>query len=111
MLVKDIFAGPRASNPLGLVLLDELLFFAAHDEPHGSELWRSDGTPEGTSLVLDIEPGTRSSRPQRLWTLEPDLVLFEACRASRCGAWQSDGTSEGTIPVGVGSEAEGATDD
>ena len=34
-----------------------LVFFWATDNQHGRELWRSDGTPEGTQLVADINPG------------------------------------------------------
>jgi ELWxxDGT repeat protein len=30
------------------------LFFGQDDEIHGSELWRSDGSAEGTELVQDI---------------------------------------------------------
>ncbi|HEU4417382.1 MAG TPA: hypothetical protein VFT55_00510, partial [Planctomycetota bacterium] len=37
-------------------LLDELCF-VSDDSLHGREIWRSDGTPGGTSLVEDIAPG------------------------------------------------------
>jgi ELWxxDGT repeat protein len=42
------------------------LFFAASDDTHGTELWKSDGTPKGTVLVKDIVVGTSSSQARGL---------------------------------------------
>ena len=39
------------------------LYFAADDGVHGTELWSTDGTPEGTGLVYDIWPGSEGSGP------------------------------------------------
>ena len=47
----------------GFVLFDSKLFFAANDGTHGSELWSTDGTEEGTALFKDISPGAYSSFP------------------------------------------------
>lgn len=43
----------------GAVLNNEL-YFAGNDGITGEELWKSDGTPEGTVLVRDINPGPAS---------------------------------------------------
>ncbi len=43
--------------------LDGFWYFPAFDIQHGTELWRSDGTEEGTSLVADILTGTENSYP------------------------------------------------
>ena len=40
------------------------LYFAANDGVSGLELWKSDGTPEGTVQVMDIAPGAASSMPR-----------------------------------------------
>ena len=37
--------------------MNGLLFFTAVDGVHGYELWESNGTGLGTSLVADINPG------------------------------------------------------
>jgi len=37
------------------------LFFINHDDAHGVELWKSDGTIAGTALVKDILPGEADS--------------------------------------------------
>jgi ELWxxDGT repeat protein len=38
-----------------------LVYFAATDGTTGFEVWRSDGTPEGTIRIGDIEPGAGGS--------------------------------------------------
>jgi ELWxxDGT repeat protein len=63
VLVKDINPGGASSNPGGLADVNGILFFAANDGTHGSELWKSDGTASGTVLVADIDPGSASSYP------------------------------------------------
>jgi ELWxxDGT repeat protein len=71
--------GFGASN---LADVSGLLFFAADDAgPAGRELWKSDGTAEGTALVSDIFPGrdssgmVRSSAPANLTALGGTLFF------------------------------------
>ena len=59
-LVKDILPGEDDSNVRNLFALGDLLLFEADDGEHGGELWRSDGTAEGTVLVRDVFPGFTS---------------------------------------------------
>ena len=42
---------------LSFAVLNNVSYFAADDGIHGTALWRSDGTAEGTFMVKDIIPG------------------------------------------------------
>jgi len=99
--VADINAAGDAA-PNYLTNVGGTLFFSATDGTTGTELWKSDGTPEGTVLVEDIRPGPDSLDPIDLVALG-GTVLFDARMAS--GLWRSDGTAAGTTsihPVGTG---------
>jgi ELWxxDGT repeat protein len=78
-----------------LVRAGSIVYFAAPDAPHGRELWRTDGTDEGTALVRDIVPGPAGSHPRELaaWG---DRLVFTACDGAGCEPWTSDGTEDGT---------------
>jgi ELWxxDGT repeat protein len=95
--VKDIFSGPGGAAPTDLLACGGLLFFVAGDGLHGRELWRSDGTEAGTSLVLDLNPGDASADLLDLST-EGEFVVFSAVDGSGQRAlWQSDGSAVGTV--------------
>ncbi|HRC84039.1 MAG TPA: hypothetical protein PK413_00360 [Thermoanaerobaculia bacterium] len=83
------------SNPL-LAVVGDRLFLVGDDAEHGSELWASDGSPEGTVLVKDLVPGPESAGIRQL-TAVGDRVFFAAAHP-RLGdeLWTSDGSAEGT---------------
>ena len=66
-LLKDIKAGSAngitSVDKAGIAYNDQFIF-AAEDADHGSEIWISDGTSEGTRLLADINPGTGGSKCQ-----------------------------------------------
>ena len=62
VLVKDIFTGadgeyPNSSEPRYLTGFGGTLYFSAFDPVRGRELWKSNGTAAGTTLVKDIWQG------------------------------------------------------
>jgi len=82
------------------VVVGDLFYFAVTDEGIGSfgkELWKSDGTPDGTLVVKNIRPGTEGSDPNSLSEFN-GLLYFRADDGTN-GAelWKSDGTPEGTV--------------
>jgi ELWxxDGT repeat protein len=76
-----------------------VLYFAAKDAGHGTELWSSDGTSDGTTLVKDIWPGPSGSSPQSLFVVEGVLFFTASDGTSGQELWRSDGTAEGTVLV------------
>ena len=95
-----------ASTPSNMAALGGQVLFAANDGSTGVELWKSDGTISGTSLVKDINPGStttsgittpNSSDPTDLVTVGG--VVYFAANDGTDGTqlWRSDGTAAGTV--------------
>lgn len=81
-----------------LKVLGNTLLFMASSEAQGSELWVSDGTPEGTRILMDINPNNaevnlqdRGSFPGAM-TVVGDWMYFTAggFNTGR-GLWRTDG--------------------
>ncbi|MBC7815335.1 MAG: hypothetical protein IAG10_00380, partial [Planctomycetaceae bacterium] len=101
-LVAELTVGPDSSDfgsleEFGLAAVNNTLFFVANLDETGSELWKSDGTAEGTELVKDIRSGSSSSEPGNLTNV--DGTLFFSAETSLHGRelWKSDGTAAGTV--------------
>ncbi len=51
-------------------------YFAFEDSAHGRELWRTDGTSEGTRMETDLLSGSQSSNPRQLMDLGESLIFI-----------------------------------
>lgn len=87
------------SSPANLTPLGNVVYFTANDGAHGAELWISDGTAAGTTLVKDINPGSAGSNPSNLITVGSTLFFTASDGASGVELWKSDGTAAGTVLV------------
>jgi ELWxxDGT repeat protein len=104
IMLKDIEAGNGSSgpqriedDPLPIAFTENILFFIARNSENGSELWRTDGTPEGTFLLRNIAPGQASSNITEL-TSANNLLFFVATNGENGKeVWRSDGTVAGTF--------------
>lgn len=99
-LVKDIAPGHSNSVPLILYDVGGLLFFAANDNVHGYEMWRSDGTEDGTYMLKDIYPGTGQGIGSAFLADVDCNLIFIGNTPDEGGAyWKTDGTREGTVKL------------
>jgi ELWxxDGT repeat protein len=83
--------------PSRLERVGEEVYFSGQDAAGaGLELWKTDGTPQGTVQVIDLEPGSEGSEPENL-TRVGDLLYFTAKTSLRGRElWRTDGTAAGT---------------
>ena len=63
------------------------------------ELWKSDGTAEGTNLVKDIYPGANDGFPNHLTNINGTLYFWARTNETGYELWKSDGTTNGTVMI------------
>jgi len=97
-MVKDIRTDgedpvPYGSMPYDLTAVNGIVFFTADNAVDGEKLWRSDGTEEGTRML--IWPGNNKGLYARNLTACGGSLFF--IRGLKL--WKSDGTEQGTVMV------------
>ncbi|NPC81602.1 hypothetical protein HPC49_25695, partial [Pyxidicoccus fallax] len=102
--VREINPESRPSSffapPTVFLELGDTVLFGASDKVHGTELWRTDGTAAGTSMVLDLLPGPTGSDPSHAVVMNGQAYFLAASTDSwQSGLWRTDGTSQGTVMV------------
>lgn len=124
-LVKDINPGPSSgfvqkadftsSYRPDFTIFGDRLCFIASDGRHGFELWCTDGSEAGTTMLLDLLPGAPGlydfiAQTDSCGFSSPvavnDHLFFVACRPAEedewvTYLWESDGTAKGTRVVEV----------
>lgn len=97
-LVKDIYPGFNSSVPVLMGTANGKVVFAASNPEVGRELWASDGTPEGTTLLKDIRTtitGAFGLIPHCA-TLNGTIYFGAGDDLSGTELWKTNGTPEGT---------------
>ena len=102
-LVADINTSTQSADPGYLTTADGTLFFFAKDRTHGLELWKSDGTAAGTTLIEDLTPGIKGT-----WLPERPTVMTAPISTTMIVMTSSSSTSVkakrrlGHRPLGIG---------
>jgi len=121
-MVKDIYPGSEGSiiSTAGFASaktaeIDGNLLFFARDGKNGNELWKSDGTEEGTVLVRDMENGeegivlTATATGDVFAKLNDTLYFSQTFPNSYVALLETDATLDGTHSVREESILSGLT--
>jgi ELWxxDGT repeat protein len=103
------------SSPANLTVAGGRLYFSAQTAAYGRELWKTDGTAAGTTLVRDLSAGREST--QFTDTADVDGRLFFTAVVSRpvvppqrtVSLWRTDGTATSTFEIRSASDARELT--
>ncbi len=94
--VADIWPGPDSSQPRDFVKGGGgRLFFTADDGVHGRQLWKSNGTPEGTRRLTSLS----DAPPEELTRFKSRVFFLTFGEAGPL--WKSNGTKNGTRNVAI----------
>lgn len=102
-ILKDIYQGKMNGVPydhwktnVKTIVFKNNLYFWGDNGTSGVELWKTDGTLDGTVMVKDINPGLASSNP-RFFYVQNDMLFFIATdELHGTEIWCTDGTENGT---------------
>ena len=102
VMVKDIRSGSAGSfsseSCCKPVVMNNELYFSASDGT-GYELWKSDGTANGTIMVKNINNINGGSNPSALTAVGNTLYFIANDVTNGNELWKSDGTASGTMMV------------
>jgi ELWxxDGT repeat protein/autotransporter-associated beta strand protein len=89
-MIGDVNAGDMDSAPSNPAIMNGRVYFGANVGAHGRELWSTDGTAAGTSVVNNLG-GLGNSSPRNLTVVGNLLFYVEDVAAP--ALWVTDGTS------------------
>ncbi|MBL9122919.1 MAG: hypothetical protein JNG90_04760, partial [Planctomycetaceae bacterium] len=73
-------------------------YFVATNATYGTEIWKTDGTAGGTSILKNIRAGSANALPRELVSFGGQLYFLAHDGYDRY-LWRSDGTEAGTVLV------------
>lgn len=74
------------------------VFFIGSNNMYGKELWKTDGTLLGTTIVKDINPGFNSSiGSDKIYKINNKIVFLATANNFSLELWSTDGTEINTV--------------
>jgi ELWxxDGT repeat protein len=100
-LVTTVFENTTTSykNFKNLHLVGNTLVFNSTNAANGYELWKSDGTTAGTTLLKDLNPGVEDACPSEVTDFNGIGYFFVDNCHNEYAFWKTDGTTTGTVKV------------
>ena len=100
-LLLDIYSGSNSSEATFGPILNGKMLFSARTATAGNELWITDGTSTGTTMVKDIYPGSsygnpNSSYPSNLYAFGSRVLFSANDGINGTELWVTDGSITGT---------------
>jgi len=86
--VADLFTQPGSSLPAYLTSTNNAVYFTATTAASGTEMWQTDGTPSGTTMVLDANP-SGSSSPSEVVKSITDSVFWKSFNGVNVGLYNN----------------------
>ncbi len=105
-LVADITPGPESTEISKLSNFGELLLFRVDPAGGGSELWKTDGTAEGTRRVKQFNGDIKEGFDGVCGVWDSGKAFIRVVSGTPA-FWQTDGTEEGTQPLPMTTEWQG----
>ena len=100
-LIKDIYTRTAMSYPKDFTVMSSNLYFNAEEPSSGRELWKTDGTITGTTMIKQINATGNAFNFAEQTVLQIDGILYFIATDGVHGyeLWRSDGSEEGTWMV------------
>lgn len=102
--VKDINPGNEGSFPEQFTVAGDLLYFTTFIRDRSTsvlaaEIWRSDGSADGTIRLRSFPPGRNPVTIRELTAAGDALYFFASNDDGLHDLWRSDGTARGTVSI------------
>lgn len=92
---------PQSMFNYGMDGTTNKLYFNGYDAINGNELWVTDGTAAGTTIVKDIKPGAGGSIPWGFMKIGNEVFFNSMEVGLERKLWKTDGTAAGTVRINV----------
>ena len=104
LLAADLLLDAAGISAAQSLTIGNITYFFADNGTVGRELWKSDGTARGTTLVKDLTPGPASTDLVSFFHAGDRAVIITVVLGATAidnvySLWSSDGTADGTVKL------------